>query len=345
VCGEIYYFIDIYVKLLIFLVSKPIQLVLLGYNHLDLLKYCAMALPTFQRSLDKEVSCTGVGLHSGKTVNLTLKPAPINHGIKFVRKDLPDNPTIPARFNRVVDTSLATVIGSDGVIVSTIEHLMACLAGLSIDNILVELDSYEVPVMDGSAGPFTRMITEAGIREQKALRHFFVLKEPIKLEQDGKYVSAYPDNTFKISCTIEFEHPIIRKQSCSIEVIDHIFENEISSARTFGFLHEVEYMKRYGLARGGSLENAVVIDKNGILNEEGLRYQDEFVRHKLLDCIGDFSLLGMPILAHIVTNKSGHAFNHAFLEKFFSKKASWQTQTHSNPKYDTTRQQNNLLIG
>ena len=290
-----------------------------------------MAIPIYQRTLNKNIRFSGIGLHSGKTVNLTIKPAPINHGIKFIRKDLPDDPTIPARFNCVVDTSLATVIGSDGVIVSTIEHLMACLAGLSIDNTIIELDSYEVPVMDGSAGPFTRMIMDAGIREQAAARHFFVLKEPIELEQDGKFVGAYPDTTFKITCNIDFEHPLIRKQSCSIEVEDHIFEREISSARTFGFLHEVEYMKRYGLARGGSLDNAVVIGENDILNEDGLRYQDEFVRHKLLDCIGDFSLLGMPILAHIVTHKSGHAFNHAFLESFFKNKASWQTQTLNEP--------------
>jgi len=290
-----------------------------------------MTIPSHQRTLDQAVSCSGIGLHSGKEVHLTLKPAPTNHGIKFIRKDLPDNPTIPARFNCVVDTSLATVIGLDGAIVSTIEHLMACLAGLSIDNVIVELDSYEVPVMDGSAGPFTRMILEAGIREQKAERHFFVVQKPIELEQDGKFVGAYPDNTFKITCNIEFEHHLIRKQSCTIEVVDHIFEREVSSARTFGFLHEVEYMKRYGLARGGSLENAVVIDKSDILNAEGLRYRDEFVRHKLLDCIGDFSLLGMPILGHIVTKKSGHAFNHAFLEKFFNKKTCWQTLTMPFP--------------
>ena len=208
---------------------------------------------------------------------------------------------------------------------------MACLAGLSIDNVIVELDSYEVPVMDGSAGPFTRMIMKAGIHEQAAPRHFFVLKEPIELEQDGKFVGAYPDTTFKITCNIDFEHPLIRKQSCSIEVEDHVFEREISSARTFGFLREVEYLKRYGLARGGSLDNAVVIDEKGILNDDGLRYQDEFVRHKLLDCIGDFSLLGMPILAHIVTHKSGHAFNHAFLESFFKNKTSWRTMTLSEP--------------
>lgn len=290
------------------------------------------------------VNCSGIGLHSGKTVNLTLKSAPVNHGIKFIRKDLPDNPIVSARFNCVVDTSLATVIGSDGVIVSTIEHLMACLAGLSIDNIIVELDSYEVPVMDGSAGPFTRMIMKAGIQEQDAPRHFFVLKEPIELAQDGKYVGAYPDSTFKITCNIEFEHPLIRKQSCSIEVLDRIFEREISRARTFGFLHEVEYMKNYGLARGGSLDNAVVINENAILNKGGLRYRDEFVRHKLLDCIGDFSLLGMPILAHIITSKSGHAFNHAFLKRFFNNKESWITQTLAKPSRAPRKMAKSLAI-
>lgn len=286
-----------------------------------------MTIPTTQRTVTREISCSGVGLHSGKAVQLIIKPAPINHGIKFVRTDLPDKPVIPARFNCVVDTSLATVIGSEGVIVSTIEHLMACLAGLSIDNVIIELDAYEVPVMDGSAAPFTQRILEAGIREQDALRHFFMLKNPITLEQDGKSVGAYPDSTFRITCNIEFDHPLIQKQTCAIEVLDHVFECEVSKARTFGFLHEVEYMKRYGLARGGSLDNAVVIDKTDILNADGLRYEDEFVRHKLLDCIGDFSLLGMPILAHIVVNKSGHAFNHAFLEKFFEQKESWETQT------------------
>jgi UDP-3-O-[3-hydroxymyristoyl] N-acetylglucosamine deacetylase len=303
-----------------------------------------MTIPIFQRTLGKNVHFSGIGLHSGKKVHLTLKPAPMNHGIKFVRTDLPDNPTIPARFNCVVDTSLATVIGADGVIVSTIEHLMACLAGLSIDNVVVELNSYEVPVMDGSAGPFTRMIMKAGLQEQAALRHFFVLKEPIELEQDGKFVGAYPNTTFKITCNIDFAHPLIQQQSFAIEVEDHIFKREISRARTFGFLHEVEYMKRYGLARGGSLDNAVVIDENGILNEDGLRYKDEFVRHKLLDCIGDFSLLGMPILAHIVTRKSGHAFNHAFLENFFKNKTSWQTLTLDEPADLACRPAKSLAI-
>ncbi len=284
-----------------------------------------MAIPIRQRTIADAVSCSGIGLHSGKVVNLTIKPAPVNHGIVFVRTDLPDRPSIAARFNCVVDTSLATVIGSDGVIVSTIEHLMACLTGLSIDNAVIELDAYEVPVMDGSAGPFTRLIAGAGIREQGALRHFFMLREPVALQQDGRLVIAYPDSTFRVSCTIEFDHPLIRKQSYSIEVSEEIFAHEIAEARTFGFLHDVEQMKRFGLIRGGSLENAVVVDSHKILNREGLRYPDEFVRHKLLDCIGDLSLLGMPILGHIVVAKSGHAFNHAFLKKFISQKQSWET--------------------
>jgi len=279
-----------------------------------------------QRTVAKTVSCSGVGLHSGKKVNLSIKPAPVNHGIKFKRTDLPDSPNISAHFNMIVDTSLATVIGNDGAIVSTIEHLMAVFAGLSIDNAQVELDAYEVPVMDGSAGPFTQLITSSGIKTQDAPRYFFVIKSPIELEEDGKSFGVYPALNFKITYVIEYEHPLIQRQSYSLELTDRVFEHEISRARTFGFLHEVEYMKRYGLAHGGSLDNAVVIDKNDILNEDGLRYQDEFVRHKILDCIGDFALLGMPILGHAVVSKSGHTFNHAFLKKFFAQKNSWETR-------------------
>jgi UDP-3-O-[3-hydroxymyristoyl] N-acetylglucosamine deacetylase len=204
---------------------------------------------------------------------------------------------------------------------------MASFAGLSIDNARVELDDYEVPVMDGSAGPFTELITNAGIRELDAPRHFFVIKKPIKLEKDDKSVCVYPAKEFKLTCLIEFDHPVIQKQSFSNCINDQVFQEEISKARTFGFLHEVEYLKRFGLARGGSLDNAVVIDKDKIINEEGLRYPDEFVRHKVLDCLGDFSLLGMPIMGHLVVKKSGHELNHAFLENFFSQKDSWEARS------------------
>jgi len=278
-----------------------------------------------QRTVAKPVNCSGVGIHSGKKVNLTIKPAPTNHGIKFKRIDLPDSPSISAHFNMVVDTSLATVIGYDGFIVSTIEHLMATFAGLSIDNALVEIDGYEMPIMDGSAEVFTSSIMAVGIKEQNGRRCFFVVKEPIELKENGKFVGIYPESSFKITCDIDYDHPLVKKQSYTIELSDEVFEREICRARTFGFLHEYEDMKRFGLARGGSLDNVVVIDKENILNKDGLRYKDEFVRHKLLDCIGDFALLGMPVLGHVKVSKSGHFFNHAFLKKFFAQKESWET--------------------
>jgi UDP-3-O-[3-hydroxymyristoyl] N-acetylglucosamine deacetylase len=278
-----------------------------------------------QRTIATPVNCSGVGVHSGKKVNVTIKPAPCNHGIKFIRTDLLDCPGISAHFNMVVDTSLATVIGYEGFIVSTIEHLMASFAGLSIDNALVEINAYEMPIMDGSAGPFTSLIKSAGVEDQDAPKCFFVVKEPIEIKKDGKMVGIYPYPSYKITCTIEYDHPLIKKQSYSVDMSDHVFEHEISRARTFGFVHEYEYLKRYGLARGVSMENVIAIDNEDVLNDEGLRYKDEFVRHKILDCIGDFSLLGMPILGHVVASKSGHAFNHAFLKIFFGQKESWET--------------------
>lgn len=279
-----------------------------------------------QRTISKPVSFSGVGVHSGKKVNLTIKPAPVNNGIKFVRTDLTDKPSVSAHFNMVVDTSLATVIGCDGFIVSTIEHLMATFAGFSIDNAIVELDAYELPIMDGSAGPFISYIKTAGIEEQLGPKYFFIVKEPIELKEDGKFVGIYPASKFKITCTIYYDHPLIKEQSYSIDVSDQVFEKEICRARTFGFLQEIEYLKKYGFARGGSLDNVIVLDEKGILNKNGLRFPDEFVRHKILDCIGDFSLLGMPVLGHIIVNKSGHSFNHAFLKKFFENKKSWETR-------------------
>jgi UDP-3-O-[3-hydroxymyristoyl] N-acetylglucosamine deacetylase len=281
-----------------------------------------------QKTIAQKAHCSGIGVHSGKKVNLAIKPAPINHGIKFVRTDLPNQPIVSARFNKVVDTSLATVIGEDGFIISTIEHLMAALAGLTIDNALVEVDNYELPIMDGSAGPFVAMIKSAGIKIQSAPRYFFVIQEPVELEEKDRFVGIYPAPHFRLTCTIEYSKcPLIRTQTQDMIVNTTVFEEEIASARTFGFLQEVEYMQKYGLAQGGSLDNAVVIDQDKVLNADGLRFSDEFVRHKLLDCIGDFSLIGLPILGHVVARRSGHAFNHAFLEKFFLQKGAWQTRT------------------
>jgi len=258
---------------------------------------------------------------------MTIHPAPINHGIKFFRTDLPNAPGIIAHFNMVVDTSQATVIGSDGFIVSTIEHLMAAFAGLCIDNARVELTDYEVPVMDGSAGPFVRMMRSAGIVSQPGPRCYFVVEHPIELRENGKAVAVYPADTPTITCSIEYEHPVIGRQSRTVVLSDRAFEEEIADARTFGLLQDLEYMKHYGLAKGGSLDNAVLVASDGVVNPDGLRFADEFVRHKILDCIGDFSLLGMPILGHIVAEKSGHAFNHMFLNKFFASKDAWETRT------------------
>jgi UDP-3-O-[3-hydroxymyristoyl] N-acetylglucosamine deacetylase len=297
-----------------------------------------------QRTVARPISCSGVGVHSGKKANLTIKPAPSNHGIKFIRTDLPDSPSISAHFNMVVDTSQATVIGYDGYIISTIEHIMATFAGLSIDNALVELDTYEMPIMDGSAGTFTSLIKEAGIEEQDAPRYYFVVKKPIELKKDGKSVGVYPCSSYKITCTIEYDHTLINKQVYTVDLSEQAFEREISSARTFGFLHDYEYLKHYGLAQGVSLDNVVVIDKHDIVNEDGLRYKNEFVRHKILDCIGDFSLLGMPILGHVVVNKSGHAFNHAFLKEFFAQKDSWETSTLNEINGLSSSQSKSLAI-
>lgn len=286
-----------------------------------------MRIETRQHTLARPVKCTGIGVHSGRQVHLEILPAPINHGIKFLRTDLPGKPVVSAHFNSVVDTSLATVIGAEGVIVSTIEHLMATFAGLSIDNALVTLDGYEIPIMDGSAAPFTRLLQSAGVERQDGLRCYFIIKRPIALRQADKAVTVLPADHYRITYTIDFEHPLIRQQDFSLVVTRESFDREISRARTFGFYHEIEYLKRFGLARGGSLDNAIVIDRDRILNADGLRFADEFVRHKLLDCIGDFSLLGMPILGHIVLKRSGHALNHAFLEKFFASKDCWETRT------------------
>ncbi len=283
-----------------------------------------------QKTIARAATCSGIGMHSGQMVNLTVKPAAINHGIQFTRTDLPNQPCIPARFNKVVDTSLATVIGSDGFIISTIEHLMAAFCGLQIDNALVEVNSYELPIMDGSAGPFARMLKEAGIQYQSSPRCFLAVQKSVELADGDKFVGIYPAPHLRITCSIEFNHPLIQTQDYSAVITAEHFENQIADARTFGFLHEVEYMKKFGLAQGGSLENAVVIDKNSVLNEGGLRYADEFVRHKLLDCIGDFSLLGLPILGHVVAKRSGHRFHHAFLEHLFLEKDAWRTQTFEN---------------
>ena len=307
-------------------------------------------ISTQQQTLAEPVFCNGVGLHSGRTVHLAIMPAPPNHGIKFCRVDLPNRPVISALFQMVVDTSLATVIGDEGIIVSTVEHVMASLTGMGVDNALVEVDAHEIPIMDGSAKPYTDLIQNAGIRQQESPRFCFVVKKPIEISDGVRFAGVYPSDRFKITYTIDFPQPIIGRQHCAMDINARTFAEEICFARTFTFYKDIEFNRQTGLALGGSLDNAIVVnaDGDGVMNPDGLRAKDEFVRHKILDCIGDFSLLGMPFLGHMVVEKSGHLYNHAFLTSFFKQKKAWETMPLQKAleAYETGRfsgfSQNNL---
>ena len=276
-----------------------------------------------QRTISAPISCQGVGLHSGAKVTLTLLPAVEDHGVVFARTDLPGKPTVPARSGCVVDTSLATTLGRDGVRVGTVEHLLSAISGLGVDNLRVEVDGPEVPIMDGSAAPFAAMIRNAGVRVQQAPKSFLVIKKPVAVADGDKEAMLTPARSFKVSCTIDFKHPLITDQSFELDFSDHSFSREISRARTFGFLKDVEKLKRMGLARGGSLENAIVVDEYSILNQEPLRFSNEFVRHKILDCIGDVALFGHPVIGHLRVHKTGHALNHKLVEKVLADPSSY----------------------
>ncbi len=271
-----------------------------------------------QRTLKAPVTCQGVGLHSGTRVELTLRPAPADSGIVFVRTDLSPTVEIPARSENVVDTSFATTLGRDGVRVGTVEHLLAALSGLGIDNVRVELTGPEVPIMDGSAAPFVYLIRTAGIELQRKLKRFLVVRKSLEVSEGSRRAQISPAAQFGVSCTIDFDHPLISDQKLDVQMSDRVFHREISRARTFGFLRDVETMKRMGLALGGSLENAIVVDDFNILNPEGLRFADEFVRHKILDIIGDLALCGMPVIGHFSSEKSGHALNQRLLRRLLS---------------------------
>jgi len=281
--------------------------------------------------LKDQVECTGIGLHSGERVHLNIRPAPSGTGIKFVRTDLDGHPMVEARFDNVSSTILATTISSNGCRVATIEHLMAAFFGLGIDNAVVELDGPEVPIMDGSTAPFIFLIKSAGIREQKSPKQFIVIKKPFKVDDGNRSVHIYPSKELKITYTIDFAHPLLRNQTYKLRFSGRDFVREISSARTFGFLKDVQALKENGLAKGGSLDNAVVIDDFRIINEDGLRFEDEFVRHKILDFIGDLSIVGSPVIGHFVVEKSGHFLNQQMLKNLMKSKKHWKTLTFETP--------------
>ena len=276
-----------------------------------------------QRTLEKATAISGIGLHTGSRISLRMRPAAANTGIIFHRTDGAQVVDIKACSENVVDTRMATVIGSQGLTVSTIEHFMAALAAFGIDNLHVDIDGPEVPVLDGSAAPFIREIQQAGIRSLGSSRRFVAIRKPLEIIEGEKRISIIPSRFFRITFDIAFDHPAISVQHYSMKFSTESFCKDISSARTFGFLHEVEYLKANGLARGGSLENAVVIDDHGVMNPEGLRFTDEFVRHKILDAFGDFSLLGSPLLGHIRAFKAGHDLNAKMVRMIEDNPTHW----------------------
>lgn len=279
-----------------------------------------------QRTLKTTVNATGVGLHSGEKVTLVLKPAAANSGIVFHRVDLPESTPFRAEPSLVNDTRLSSTLVRDGVRVGTIEHLMSAFSALGLDNVIVEVDAPEMPIMDGSAAPFIYLLESAGIIEQNAPKKFVRVLKPIEVQDGDKWVKLEPHEGYKVALTIDFQHPAFRKSARLIE-IDFASQNyisEISRARTFGFIQEVEYLRANGLARGGTMDNAVVIDEYRVLNPGGLRFEDEFVRHKVLDAIGDLYILGYPLIAAFSGYKSGHAMNNKLLRALLEDDSAWE---------------------
>lgn len=282
-----------------------------------------------QRSLKNIIRATGVGLHTGDKVYLTLRPAAPDTGIVFRRVDLPEPVEIKAAPHHVQDTRLSSTLEVDGVRVGTVEHLMSAFAGLGIDNAYVDLSASELPIMDGSAGPFVFLLQSAGIVEQNALKKFIRIKKTKQVQDGDKWVRFEPYQGFKMDFTIDFAHPVFEhsSQSVVIDFAEDSYIKEVSRARTFGFMREVETLRAMGLARGGSLDNAVVVDEYRILNSEGLRFEDEFVRHKVLDAIGDLYLLGHPLIGAFTAHKSGHALNNRLLRELMDDASAWEYAT------------------
>lgn len=289
----------------------------------------------YQRTLKTDIAASGVGLHSGERIRLTLRPAVVDSGIVFCRTDLPSPKTLKAIPALVNDTRLSsTLVTEDGVRVATIEHLMSALAGLGIDNILVEMTASETPIMDGSAAPFIFLLQSAGIVEQSATKKFIRIKTPIEVREGDKWVRLDPYDGFKVKLSIEFDHPVFRRapQIVEIDFAQRSYIDEISRARTFGFMHEVEAMRKHGLGLGGTLDNAIVIDDEYVLNQDGLRFPDEFVRHKILDAIGDLYIVGHPLIAAFSGHKSGHALNNQLLRTLLATPDAWEFVSFSRPE-------------
>jgi len=285
-----------------------------------------------QRTLKNSIRAAGIGLHTGQKVFLTLLPAPIDTGIVFRRTDLDQVVDIAARAENVADTTMSTSLSKDGVSVSTVEHLLSAMAGLGIDNAYVEVSAPEVPIMDGSAGPFVFLLQSAGIEEQNAAKKFIRIKKKVQIKEGDKSATFVPFNGFKVSFSIEFDHPVFegRAQTASFDFSSTSFVKEVSRARTFGFMRDFEALRAQNLVLGGSVDNAIVVGDYRILNEDGLRYEDEFVKHKMLDAIGDLYLLGYSLVGEFQGVKSGHSLNNALLRKLLSEEDAWDVITYDD---------------
>ncbi|MEH6460062.1 UDP-3-O-acyl-N-acetylglucosamine deacetylase [Chitinimonas sp. JJ19] len=289
----------------------------------------------YQRTLKESIRAVGVGLHSGEKVELTLSPAAPDSGIVFRRADLPGQPGFRVGPDLVNDTRLSSTLVKDGVRVATIEHLMSAFAGLGIDNVQVDVTASEMPIMDGSAAPFLYLLQQAGVREQKPARKRYVrVKKAVEAIEGDKWVRLLPHEGYKVKLTIEFRHPAFQKaaQTVELDFAETSYIKEVARARTFGFMHEVEYMRTNDLGKGGSMENAIVLDEYKVLNQEGLRFEDEFVRHKVLDAIGDLYILGYPLIAAFEGFKSGHAMNNKLLRALLADPEAWEYVSFDSPE-------------
>jgi UDP-3-O-[3-hydroxymyristoyl] N-acetylglucosamine deacetylase len=283
-----------------------------------------------QRTVRRQISCVGIGLHSGNKVNLTLKPASADFGIRFRRIDLGDY-EVPATVHNLAGIQLATGLARNEVSVETVEHLLAALVSVGIDNIAIELNSPEVPIMDGSAAPFIYLIQEAGVKRLQAPRKYLKIIRPIAISRGDKRIALYPSDHFKVTYSISYDHPLLRHQSRTVRVTEETFIEEVAPARTFTFLKDVEMLRQNGLALGGSLENAIVLGETGVLNN-ALRFEDEFVRHKILDAIGDLALVGHPVIGHIVAHRGGHALHTKLAAKLLEERDAWQLVEMPTPE-------------
>jgi UDP-3-O-[3-hydroxymyristoyl] N-acetylglucosamine deacetylase len=278
---------------------------------------------SLQNTIAQTISARGTGLHTGVEVNLALRPAPPNTGYIFIRTDL-DNFEIPASAEYISHCSYATTLLRRGVLLSTVEHILSALRGANIDNCFIDVDNLEIPIMDGSSEDFIDLIERAGIQQQDTNKRFFQVLKRVDVELGDRRMSIEPSEMFEIECVIDFPHPMINRQKYHFALENGSFRREIASARTFGFTAEIEMLRQANLARGGSLDNAIVLTEDGMLNETPLRFQDEFVRHKILDIIGDFALLGMPVLGKITAEKSGHSVHAGLMTKLLKTEGAWK---------------------